>query len=101
MTKNTTTRMHTAEKQAHSFLFRLKRQDSPTGVSEETMNLLMNGLGLSQTEVAHLALRTLADNFLPTYQPDDEQLTPAQIQIIREASKASDIPEERFVNSLF
>lgn len=92
---------NSTEKQAHSFLFRLKRQDSPTGVSEDTMNLLMSGLGLSQTEVAHLALRTLADNYLPTYQPDDEQLTPAQIQIIRDASAASDIPEESFINRLF
>ncbi|MGC0875040.1 hypothetical protein WKG92_19375 [Pantoea agglomerans] len=91
----------TTEKQAHSFLFRLKRQDTPTGVSEETMNLLMTGLGLSQTDVAHLALRTLADNYLPTYEADDEQLTPAQIQLIREASKASEIPEESFVNRLF
>ncbi len=88
------------EKQAHGFLFRLKRQDTPTGVSQDTMKLLMKELGMSQTEVVHLALRKLADNFLPTYQPDDEQLTPAQIQIIREASNASDIPEDRFVNSV-
>lgn len=89
------------EKQPGSLLLRLRSQDTPTGVSDETLNLLVQALGLSKTDVVHLALRTMADNYLPTYEPDDEQLTPAQIQIIRDASEATAIPEERFINRLF
>lgn len=89
------------EKQSSSLLLRLRSRDTPTGVSDETLNLLAQALGLSKTEVVHLALRTLADNYLPTYEPDEQQLTPAQIQIIRNASEATAIPEERFVNRLF
>lgn len=91
----------TTEKQPGSLLLRLRSQDTPTGVSDETLNLLVQALGLSKTEVVHLALRTMADNYLPTYEPDDEQLTQAQIQIIRDASEATAIPEERFINRLF
>ena len=91
----------TTEKQPGSLLLRLRGQDTPTGISDETLNLLVQALGLSKTDVVHLALRTLADNYLPTYEPDDEQLTPAQIQIIRDASEATAIPEERFINRLF
>ncbi|HCA3226779.1 TPA: hypothetical protein MN542_001259 [Klebsiella pneumoniae] len=88
-----------AEKQA-SFLFRLRSQDTPTGVSNDTLDALMQKTGLSKTEVTHLALRNLADAYLPHYERDDAALTPAQIQTIREESPAGEVPEESFTMTL-
>ncbi|WP_350313536.1 hypothetical protein OHJ28_07855 [Dickeya fangzhongdai] len=89
-----------AEKQA-SFLFRLRSQDTPTGVSGETLDALMQKTGLSKTEVTHLALRSLADAYLPHYGRDEGALTTAQIQKIREASTSRDVPEESYTMTLF
>jgi hypothetical protein len=46
----------TAEKHAGSFLLRLRKKDTPTGVSSSTIEALMSLTGLSKTEVTHLAL---------------------------------------------
>jgi hypothetical protein len=91
----------TTEKQADSFLFRLRSQDTPTGISANTLKQLIDETGLSKTEVLHLALRLFANTRLPYYEPDDAALTGAQIQYLRETSPANDIPEERFTNRLF
>lgn len=90
-----------AEKQSESFLLRVRKQDTPTGVSSSTLELLMKQTGLSRTEVVHLALRQLADRYLPRYELDDGPLTDAQIAAIRSASPATNIPEERFTQRLF
>ena len=90
----------TAEK-TDSFLLRLRKQDTPTGVSSSTIELLMQKTGLSKTEIAHLALRELANRYLPTYERDDQQLTQAQIASIRAASSAIDTPDELFTERLF
>ncbi|RAU39928.1 hypothetical protein DBY63_008990 [Pseudomonas sp. RIT411] len=90
-----------AEKQTESFLFRLRKKDSPTAVSSSTVELLMEQTGMSRTEVVHLALRQLADRYLPKYELDDGPLTPAQIAAIRAASPATHIPEEHFDKRLF
>ncbi|MBB49287.1 MAG: hypothetical protein CMK88_00900 [Pseudomonadales bacterium] len=90
----------TAEK-TDSFLLRLRKQDTPTGVSSSTIELLMQKTGLSKTEIAHLALRELANRYLPTYERDDQQLTQAQIASIRAASSATDTPDELFTERLF
>lgn len=91
----------TAEKQTGGFLLRLRKKDTPTGVSGSTIEALMNLTGLSKTEVAHLALRQMADRFLPLYEEDDGALTNDQIRAIRNASSATNIPEERFTERLF
>lgn len=91
---------HTAER-SESFLLRLRRQDTPTGVSKATIDLLMERTGMSKTEVVHLALRQLADRYLPQYEPDDGPLTPAQLAAIRAASPVSNLPEERITRRLF
>ncbi|NIG21291.1 MULTISPECIES: hypothetical protein [Pantoea] len=90
-----------AENKANSFLFRLRSKDTPTGVSAVTLDKLMQETGLSKTELTHLALRNLANEYLPYYEPDDGPLTDAQIQRINEVSKAADIPEESFTEKLF
>lgn len=83
------------------FLLRMRKQDTPTGISSPTIEQLMEMTGLTKTEVAHLALRQMADRLLPRYEMDDGPLTPAQTQAIRRASTATDIPEERFDARLF
>ena len=90
-----------AENKAGSFLFRLRSKDTPTGVSAETLDKLMQETGLSKTEVTHLALRNLANSYLPAYEPDDGALTEAQYQHIREASNATDVPDDSFDEKLF
>lgn len=91
----------TAEKQPESFLLRLRKQDTPTGVSGSTIELLMEKTGLSKTEVVHFALRQMANLYLPKYELDDGPLTDAQISAIRAASPATNIPEEQFTARLF
>lgn len=93
--------MALAAEKNESFLLRLRKQDTPTGISGSTIELLMRQTGLSKTEVVHLALRQLADRYLPKYELDDGPLTPAQIAAIRSASQATNIPEERFNKKLF
>jgi hypothetical protein len=90
----------TAEK-SENVLLRLRKQDTPTGVSGETIELLIKQTGLSKTEVIHLALRQFADRCLPKYELDDGPLTDAQILAIRAASPATNIPRERFTKGLF
>lgn len=91
----------TAEKTTDSFLLRLRRQDTPTGISTSTIEDLMKTTGLTKTEVAHLALRQLADRLLPRYEMDDGPLTPEQSQAIRRASPATDTAKELFDERLF
>lgn len=94
--------MHsTAVKQSAGFLLRLRKQDTPTGVSEETIEKLMNATGLSKTEVAHLALKQMANRYLPFYEQDDGALTTAQIRAIRQASPATNTSEESFTDRIF
>jgi hypothetical protein len=82
-------------------LLRLRKQDTPLGVSSETIERLIQKSGMSKTEVIHLALREYADRVLPRYELDDGPLTDQQIAAIRAASPASHIPQERFKRGLF
>jgi len=88
-------------KQDSGFLLRLRSQDTPTGVSETTVEKLMEVTGLNRTELVHLALKEMANRYLPFYEQDDAPLTPEQIQSIRQSSSASATPEESFTERLF
>lgn len=90
-----------AEKSVGSFLVRLRKQDTPTGVTSATIDLLAEYMGLTKTEIVHLALRQFADKHLPRYELDNGPLTRAQLDAIRAASPATDIPEEQFTERLF
>ncbi|MFT8479146.1 MAG: hypothetical protein ABF917_10280 [Gluconobacter oxydans] len=83
-----------------SYLFRLRNQDTPTGVAIETVERLMTITGLSKTEVTHLALREMADRYIPKYEMDDGPLSEEQLEAVRRASSATEIPDERFSRSL-
>ena len=90
-----------AEKQTEGFLFRLRKQDTPTGISSITLQALIEITGLSKTDLAHFALRNLADSYFPSYAKDEGPLTPAPIQYIRSASSPPETPEECFTQRLF
>lgn len=93
--------MNLTTEKTESVLLRLRKQDTPTGVSHATIQLLTEQTGLSKTEVIHLALRQMADRCLPKYELDDGPLTDEQIEAIRAASAATDIHEERATKRLF
>lgn len=82
-------------------LLRLRKQDTPTGVSSSTVELLTLVTGMSKTEMIHVALREYADRVLPTYDLDDENLTEAHISAIRAASPVSNLPKERRSRGIF
>lgn len=79
----------------------LLKQDTPTGVSGQTLDLLSQQTGMSQGDVIHMALRQMADRCLPRYELDDGPLTDEQHAAIRAASRATGIPKERFTKKLF
>lgn len=87
-------------KKTGDFVLRLREQDTPNAISAMTLETLMTVTGMTKTELAHFALRKLADAYLPHYAEDNGPLTAAQIQTIRELSTASGKSEERFNKSL-
>ncbi|NVD96978.1 hypothetical protein [Massilia sp. BJB1822] len=93
--------MPKTELQQAGFLLRLRKQDTPTGVSQATLEKLMTATGLSKTEVAHLALKQMAERYLPFYVQDEGALSSAQIDAIRRESPATGTPEESFTERIF
>jgi hypothetical protein len=84
-----------------SFLFRFRSIDTPTGVSEETVNQLMSVTGLNKTEITHLALKQMADKFIPAYEADNGPITEEQDRWIREKSVATNVSDGLFTERLF
>lgn len=82
------------------FLFQLRPRDNEFGVSEETFLRLMDELALNQTELVHKALRNLAKEVLPAYEPDDGPLSDAQHIAIQKKS-GLDISESDLDSPLF
>ncbi len=67
---------------ADALLFRFRDRDSAYGVTRETANSLAKHLGMSETQVLHIALAKLARDQLPTYEQDDGPLSAQQIKAI-------------------
>ena len=67
---------------ASSILLRYRDTDSDYGVSRETATRLAQTLGLSETQVIHVALAKFARQALPQYEADNGQLTAAQEKAI-------------------
>ncbi len=57
-------------------LLRYRHQDTAYGVTRKTTARIARTLGLSETQVVHVALANLARQTLPRYEPDDGPLTP-------------------------
>lgn len=82
-----------------TLLFRLRSDDSPNGVSANTLKKLSEVLDLPETQVIHQALRKLADDFIPAYEADDGPVSDATLS----ALKARE-PQDRYktvVSTLF
>lgn len=72
-----------AKNQSTGILLRYRDSDTPYGVSRKTASKLAKTLGLTETQVIHVALAQLANQTLPRYEPDDGPLTQRQARAIR------------------
>lgn len=63
-------------------LLRYREKDTAYGVTRKTTTKLANTLGLTETQVVHVALANLARRTLPRYELDDGPLTQAQMDAI-------------------
>lgn len=69
-----------------AMLMRFQPTDTATKVSRATLTRLAKQLGYKrESEVLHYAVRKLADEVLPTYEPDDGLLTAKQMAAIKKA----------------
>ena len=93
----------TATAKPDSLLFRLRPADTRSGISRKTLKELAAYFDVSDTQVIHHALRKLADEVLPAYEPDDGPLTDEQMEWIRnEVRKDGHLDHDRvLISSLF
>lgn len=63
-------------------LLRYRDRDTPYGVTRGTATRLAETLGLSETQVVHVALASLARQTLPRYEVDEGPLTREQMDAI-------------------
>lgn len=66
----------------NALLFRFRKRDTAFGVTRRTAHSLAKELGMSETQVLHVALAQMARDYLPAYEPDDGPLTEAQLEAI-------------------
>jgi len=83
-----------------ALLMRFQPTDTATKVSRATLTKLARQLGYKrESEVLHYAVRKLANEVLPTYEPDDGLLTVKQMAAIRKA--AGPAGRGKVISSLF
>ena len=83
MSTTTTTTTATAP---DALLMRFQPNDTASKVSRATLSRLAKQLGYArESEVLHYAVRKLADEVLPKYEPDDGPLNSKQMAAIRKA----------------
>jgi len=64
-------------------LLRYREKDTAYGVTRKTASRLAKTLGLSETQVVHVALANFARQTLPRYEADNGPLTQQQMDEIR------------------
>jgi hypothetical protein len=67
---------------ADKLLLRFRSTDNRLGVTRTTVARLAEELGLNETQVIHFALKQLATDLLPGYEPDDAPLTARELRTI-------------------
>jgi hypothetical protein len=77
-----TTKRTARKPPASGILLRYRDKDTAYGVTRKTTTRLAQTLGLSETQVVHVALANLAKQTLPRYEPDDGPLTSEQLAAI-------------------
>jgi len=65
-----------------AMLFRFRQNDTAFGVTRRTARALAVQMGMSETQVLHVALAKMARDHLPTYERDDGPLTAKQLAAI-------------------
>lgn len=66
-----------------ALLFRFRDRDTSYGVTRRTTDALARRLGMSETQVLHVALARMAQEQLPSYEQDDGPLSSKQIAAIK------------------
>ena len=74
-------RSHAAK--TKTLLFRLRRLDSINGVSAQTLKKLAEVLDMPETQVIHQALRQLAKDVIPAYEPDDGPVSDRMLEALK------------------
>jgi hypothetical protein len=69
------------------FLLKFRQADSSYGVTRGTVKAVSDALGLTETQVVHIALARLAHEVLPAYDLDGGPLTPSQLAALRQDAK--------------
>jgi len=87
------TAKHSTQRKPAGILLRYRDRDTAYGVTRKTTIRLAKTLGLSETQVIHVALANLARQTLPRYEPDDGPLTDEQMDAIRKL-----VPQRGFVS---
>ncbi len=86
MAKRLTTRRKKSS--SDGILLRYRDRDSALGVSRETAVRMADALGVSETQVIHVALAHFARQTLPRYEIDNGPLTDEQMKEIRDRQPA-------------
>lgn len=76
-----------ARRRTPNVILRYRERDTPYTVSRKTTARLADTLGMTETQVIHLALAELAARHLPRYAPDDGPLKPATLSRIRKRAR--------------
>lgn len=83
-----------------TLLMRFPSTDTTSRVSRATLTRLAKHLGYKcESELLHYAVRKLANEVLPTCEPDDSSLTARQMAVIRKA--AGPVSGGKVISSLF
>lgn len=67
---------------ADKLLLRFRPADNRLGVARATVERLAEALGLNETQVIHYALKRLATELLPAYEPDAGPLSARELRTI-------------------
>ena len=86
------------EEKEYSFSFKMSSHDTLDRIGFETFEKLMKKLEKKENDVIQLALMSLANQLLPHYDADADDLTDAQIQYLQSISPAKNIPEECYID---
>ncbi|HEX2493619.1 MAG TPA: hypothetical protein VHK24_07575 [Steroidobacter sp.] len=78
----------TSARSADKLLLRFRPADNRLGVTRATVERLAAELGLNETQVIHYALKRLATELLPSYEPDDGPLTARQLRTVTKLAGA-------------
>ena len=73
----------TTSTKPEQMLFRFRPSDTTNGVSRKTLVQIAKTLGFTETQVVHYAIKRLAKEVLPAYEPDEGDITPETIAVIK------------------